>query len=77
MKKQIPIKQAKAIETELNKNKIDFEIGYDTEGAIHILCGIDDENTISEIVDKMNLPYKQFMWFGSFASDAIIEDFVA
>lgn len=77
MKKTIPMLTAKNIEAKLNKQGFDFEVGYDNEGSLHIQCGVDDEIKIMETVDNMKLPHQSFMWFGSFASDAIVEELVA
>lgn len=77
MKKVIPTQDAKQIEAKLNEKGFDFEIGYDNEGLLHIQCGHEDEIKIQEVVESMNLPYEAFMWFGTFASDVIVEDLVA
>lgn len=57
-----------------NLEGFDVDAGYDDEGLLHILCDFEDESKIMDIVDDMKLPYQNFMWFGSYASDAIIED---
>lgn len=72
MEYQIPKEEAQEIVN--NIKELDVECGYDANGSLHILCGIDDEQKITDIVDSMGLPYRDFMWFGSFASDAIIEE---
>lgn len=74
MKKIIPLQTTKSIETELNKSKLDFEMGYDNEGLLHICCAIDDEIKIADVIERMELPYVNFFWFGGFASDAIVEE---
>ncbi|MBL1245148.1 MAG: hypothetical protein COA39_012375 [Sulfurimonas sp.] len=77
MSEILPMEIAKKIEIELNEQNFDFEVGYDIEGLLHIQCGIDDESKITEVVDSMNLEYQSFMCFGSFCSDAIVEELVA
>lgn len=77
MEKEIPTEEAKKIEAELKKQEVDFEIGYDCEGSLHILCGEEDEEKILGIIDDLKLPYSNFMWFGSFASDNIVEELSA
>jgi hypothetical protein len=74
MQKVIPGEEAKKIESELTKQGFDFEIGYDIEGVIHILCSEEDENKIQDVIDGMGLQYRHFYSFGSFASDAIVEE---
>ena len=72
--KNLPMSEAVKIEAVLNQKGFDFELGYDKEDLLHICCGVGDEIKISEAIDDMKLGYTSFMWFGSFASDAIVKE---
>jgi len=61
----------KEIETELNENNFEFEIGRDNKQNIYIKCAASDEDLILETINNMNSSKQEFICFGSFSSDAI------
>ena len=63
---------AKKISDLLESKNIDFESGFDKDGLLHILCAESDEDKILRHIDSLKLPYTEYMWFGSFGSDAIV-----
>ena len=82
MSKAIPAEDAKKIRELLEFHNFLFEMGYDKEGVLLISCFDrmgegesmeDDKKDISETINSMELPYKDFFRFVSFYTDEMVE----